>query len=405
MTIDSVHDPNQMTTRNVKIGCEIFFESRLELIRGKRIGIVTNHSAVLPGGRHMVDLLREERDITIATLFSPEHGFRGKAPAKANVGDELDPATGLHIYSLFGEYTKPEEWMLDQIDTLIYDIQDAGTRFYTYISTLTLSMEAAAENKIPFIILDRPMLISGNLIDGPILEDEMRSYIGMLPIPVLYSMTPGELAGLIQQEYLNPKGLKVELNIIALQNYSRAMWFDETTLPWISPSPNIPTIETATLYPGLALIEGTNMSEGRGTSSPFQYIGTPFVDKDRITSLLNDLEIPGVRFDPADFIPRKVSIVSHPRFQDQLCHGIYIHVTDRSMIRPVEIGVAIVCAFKKLYPEFSIFRANGSFDKLTGSKNVREMIERGADYLEIASTWKSDLKSFDVAREKYFLYP
>lgn len=388
----------------VKLGCERFLESETELIKGKRVGIVTNHTGVLPDGKHIVDALRAEPGVTISALFSPEHGIRGDAPAGAHVGHEIDQKTGLQIYSLYGEHTKPEKQMLENIDVLIYDIQDAGTRFYTYISTMALAMEAAVENKIPFIILDRPMIASGDLIDGPMLHDDVRSYIGMLPIPVLYSLTPGELAELVKQEYLLPKGLEIDLRIIKLENYSRSMWYDETGLPWLIPSPNVQTIEAATLYPGTALIEGTNVSEGRGTQFPFQYIGAPFIDKTNLTDTLNKLNLPGVKFDPIDFTPKQLSFVSHPRFKDQLCHGIHVHLTDRNIIKPVEVGIAIACAIKKLHPEHLTFRADGAFDRLTGDKNIKHLIEKGCGHYEIASSWKADLKSFSESRKKYFLY-
>ncbi|HEY9166558.1 MAG TPA: DUF1343 domain-containing protein [Candidatus Kryptonia bacterium] len=407
MTLDQAKATRKQggESRQVKFGSEHFFESGLELIKGKRIGFVTNHSAVLSDGRHEVDVLREEDEVVVAALFSPEHGIRGSAPAGAHVESELDPATGLQIYSLYGDHTKPEEWMLKNVDILIYDVQDAGTRFYTYISTMALAMEAAAEKGIPFVILDRPTIVTGNLIDGPFLHDDARSFIGMLPVPILYSMTPGELAGLIQQEYLKPKGLELDLTVSTLLNYKRSMWYDETGLPWVIPSPNVKTIEAATLYPGTALVEGTNLSEGRGTPYPFQYIGAPFIDGVKLAASLTELGLPGVEFDPVTFVPRFSSVVSHPRFSGELCHGIYLRVTDRTMVKPVEAGVALVCAMRKLNPAQLKFRSDGAFDRLSGDKNIKSMIEKGAGYLEIAATWKSRLGTFDEERKKYFLYP
>lgn len=375
-----------------------------ELITGKRAGIVTNHSAVLPGGEHLVDALMADHGTTVCALFSPEHGIRGDAPAGRHLANQVDPKTGIQIYSLYGDHNKPDKSMLNGIQVLVYDIQDVGVRFYTYISTLALVMEAAAENHIPLILLDRPMVLPGHLIGGPVLAEEARSFIGMLPIPLLYSLTPGELAGLIRKEYLRDKGADLEMSILKLENYSRSMWYDETGLSWLAPSPNIPTIDTAVVYPGTALIEGTNISEGRGTDSPFRLIGAPFIDKMKLADFLNSLELPGFSFAPVDFVPREKSIVNHPRFKDTTCHGIEVVVTERNIVKPVESGLAILCALKKFYPTELTFRADGAFDRLAGNKKVGKMIEGGADYREIASTWELELQAFGESRKEYFLY-
>ena len=375
------------------------------MLSGKRIGVITNHSGVLPNGQHIVNAIKEKSDATISALFSPEHGIRGDAPAKAFVDNEVDPETGIQVYSLYGKLMKPEKWMLDGIDALIYDIQDVGARFYTYISTMALCMEAAAESGIGFIVLDRPMIAPGRLLDGPMLHEETQSYIGMLPVPVVYGLTPGELAGLVQTEYLMPKGLKCRFQIYTLEDYSRSLWYDETGIPWRAPSPNIPTIEAATIYPGTALLEGTNINEGRGTPHPFQYIGAPFIDKDQFSGALETLKLPGIQIDPIDFTPRKNNAVSHVRFMDELCHGIYITVSNRDEVKPVETGIAIISALKKLYPENFTFRANGSFDKLISDTQVKRMIDDECDYAEIVATWRHGLADFDDARSKYFLYP
>ena len=392
------------TLQRVKPGCEDFLESWVELTRGRRVGLIANHTSVFPDGRHDVDVLRGEHNVTITVLFSPEHGIRGTAPAGEHVDSLLDPLTGLQVFSLYGEHTKPDKSMLEDVDFLVYDIQDAATRFYTYISTMTLCMESAAENNIPFVVFDRPTIISGNKTDGPFLHEDCRSYIGMLPVPILYGMTPGELAGLIQKEYLKPKGLKAELKVIRLRNYNRTMWYDETGLPWVIPSPNVRTIEAATIYPGTALVEGTNVSEGRGTGFPFQTIGAPFIDGKKLADSLTGLDMPGVRFEPADFTPHQSNTVSHPRFKDQLCHGVFIRVTDRTAIRPVEVGLATVCAIRNLYPEDTKFRSDGAFDRLTGDRQIKTMIEEGAGFREIASTWKDALDRFTEVRKEYFLY-
>jgi beta-N-acetylhexosaminidase len=388
----------------VKLGCERLLESEAPVLRGKRVGMITNHTGVMPSGQHIVDAFRANADIKIGALFSPEHGFRGDAPAGKHVGHGIDAETGITVYSLYGEHRKPEKSMLEDIDVLVYDIQDVGARFYTYISTMTLAMEAAAENGIQFVVLDRPMVLSGDLIDGPVLRDDLRSFIGMLPIPVAYGLTPGELAGLVQRDYLTPRGLSVELHVVKLGTYSRSMWYDETGLPWVLPSPNIPTIETASVYPGTALIEGTNLSEGRGTPFPFQNIGAPFIDKNELSGFLNGLELPGVTFEPLDFTPKDASAVSNPKFKGQLCHGVNIRVNDRNKINPVEVGIALVCAIRKLYPYYLMFRADGAFDRLVGNRNISRFISDGADYKEIVSSWQTELREFEESRREFFLY-
>ncbi len=390
--------------QKVKLGSEMLLESGSNILTGKQMGIITNHTGVLSNGSHVVDAMKNTPGIDVAAVFSPEHGFRGDAPAGAHVEHEVDQNTGIQIYSLYGEHNKPEKSMLQGIDLLVYDIQDVGTRFYTYISTLALAMEAAAENRIPFVVLDRPLVSAGDTVGGPMIQDGLRSFIGMLPLPILYSLTPGELAGFIQDEYLRPKGLTTDLQVVRMGYYRRSMWYDETGLPWRPPSPNVPTFETAIIYPGAALVEGTNVSEGRGTPCPFKYIGAPFVNGDRLAELLNSHEMPGVSFQSIDFTPHEVSFVSHPRFKDQVCHGIEVSVTDREKLKAVEVGLAMVCALKNLNPHEVGFRADGAFDRLAGDKKVREMVERGAGYREIAATWEEGLSKFRHAREKYFLY-
>lgn len=391
-----------MDENRVKLGCERLLGSDKDLVSGKRIGIVTNHSGTLPGGEHIVDALRTGSDVR--ALFSPEHGIRGDAPAGSHVANEIDRKTGIQVYSLYGDHNKPDGAMLKGIDVLVYDIQDVGVRFYTYISTLALVMEAAAENNIPLVLLDRPLVLPGEMIDGPVLRDEARSFIGMLPVSLLYSLTPGELAGLIRKEYLAPKRLDPEMTVLKLVNYSRSMWYDETGLDWVPPSPNIPTLDTAVIYPGAALVEGTNLSEGRGTDSPFKLLGAPFVDKMKLADSLNSLELPGLTFDPVDFVPGEKSIVSHTRFKNEVCHGIEVNVTDRKIVRPVEAGVAILCMLEKRYPTELVFREDGAFDRLAGNKKMKEMIVRGADHVEISESWREELAAFDKSRSEYYLY-
>ncbi|MGB9591652.1 MAG: exo-beta-N-acetylmuramidase NamZ family protein, partial [Candidatus Kryptoniota bacterium] len=349
-----------------KLGSQSLIDSNLNLLEGKRVGIVTNHTSIFPDGGHIVDELLHQDGIIIKALFSPEHGIRGNAPAGKKISDDVDPVTGIQVFSLYGEHRKPADDMLEGIDILLYDIQDVGARFYTYISTLTLVMEAAAEKSIPFILNDRPLVISGNIIDGPVLKESVKSFVGMLPVPILYSLTPGELSRFIRDEHLMRTGLEIDLHIIKLQNYNRNLWYDETGLPWLPPSPNIPTINTAIMYPGTALVEGTNISEGRGTGLPFLQIGAPFIDKNDLADFLNNLNLPGVKFKPVSFIPGEAVTVTNPKYKDQQCNGVEIVIVERELVKPVEVGIAIICAIRKLYPDYLMFRADGAFDRLVG---------------------------------------
>lgn len=387
-----------------ELGCQLLVNSHLDLLEGKRIGIVTNHTAVFPDGSHIVDKLFNHRGIFIKALFSPEHGIRGDAPAGRKVGDGIDPRTGIPVYSLYGEYRKPTDLMLDGIDLLLYDIQDVGTRFYTYISTLTLVMEAAGEKNIKFVINDRPLVVPGNIIDGPVLKDSLRSFVGTLPVPIIYGLTSAELAQFIRTEHLARMGVQIDLNIMRLQNYDRNMWYDETGLPWLPPSPNIPTVETAIMYPGTALVEGTNISEGRGTPLPFLQIGAPFIDKEELTNFLNKLNLSGVKFEPVSFIPQNAASVANPKYRGEKCNGVKIEIVNRQAVKPVEVGIAIICAVRKLYPDYLMFRADGAFDRLVGDKQVTSMIMDGANYLDVVASWQDELKCYDQYRKRFFLY-
>ncbi|MGC8595690.1 MAG: exo-beta-N-acetylmuramidase NamZ family protein [Candidatus Kryptoniota bacterium] len=387
-----------------KLGSQSLIDSNLNLLEGKRVGIVTNHTSIFPDGGHIVDELLHQDGIIIKALFSPEHGIRGNAPAGKKISDDVDPVTGIQVFSLYGEHRKPTDDMLEGIDILLYDIQDVGARFYTYISTLTLVMEAAAEKSIPFILNDRPLVISGNIIDGPVLKESVKSFVGMLPVPILYSLTPGELSRFIRDEHLMRTGLEIDLHIIKLQNYNRNLWYDETGLPWLPPSPNIPTINTAIMYPGTALVEGTNISEGRGTGLPFLQIGAPFIDKNDLADFLNNLNLPGVKFKPVSFIPGEAVTVTNPKYKDQQCNGVEIVIVERELVKPVEVGIAIICAIRKLYPDYLMFRADGAFDRLVGDKAITSMIMDGAGYADVIASWRDELSCFDRYRERFFLY-
>jgi len=262
----------------VQSGLDVLVAQNFAPLANRRLGIVCNHTARDRSGRHLIDLCQQSGVCQITAIFAPEHGFRGTFADGKNIADAVDSLTGAPIYSLYGENLQPTAEMLKNVDLLVYDIQDVGVRFYTYISTLTNVMRAAAENHLPIVVLDRPNPIRGDRIEGPMLEPQFRSFVGPHPIPIRYGLTAGELARLINGEHWLGDTLRAELTVIKMQNWRRAMWFDETGLPWFPPSPNMPTLLTATVYPGFCFMEGTNLSEGRGTDSPFVQFGAPYFD-------------------------------------------------------------------------------------------------------------------------------
>jgi uncharacterized protein YbbC (DUF1343 family) len=388
----------------VKIGAEILIEKHLDLIKGKKIGIVTNHTGILPDGRHIVDVLNEIEGVKIVALFGPEHGIRGEVPDGKSISHGVDAKTGIPVFSLYGEVKKPTEEMLKDIDVLIFDIQDVGARFYTYISTMSYCMEACAEMGKKFIVLDRPNPIRGVYVDGPILEPRFKSFVGLHPIPVAHGMTVGELAKMFNDEGWLENAVKADLTVVKMENYSRRMWFDQTGLPWVKPSPNMMTLKTAIVYTATCFIEGTNVSEGRGTQHPFEWIGAPWIDGEKLAKELNHYKLPGVKFEPISFTPTDIEKVTvDPKYEGEKCGGVYLNVYDREKFEPVKVGVYILYALKKLYPDKFKWRTAGQ-DRLWGTDKVRLMIDEGKKPDEIIKTWEDDVKKFLSIRQKYLLY-
>jgi len=389
----------------VKVGLDVLVEKRMDLLRGKRIGIITNQTGISSDGRHIVDVLSKLSDIKIVALFAPEHGIRGEIPAGEAVATYTDSATGLPVFSLYGRTKRPTPEMLKGIDLLIFDIQDIGTRFYTYVSTMSLAMEAAADAGIEFIVLDRPNPITGSRVEGPVLEKRFSSFIGLHPIPIRHGMTVGELALLINGEGYLSEGRRVRLKVVPMENWRRSTWFDETGLPWIKPSPNIFSLESALLFPATGLLEGTNVSEGRGTYKTFQYVGAPWIDGEELTKELRKGHLRGVTFRPVTFIPEDIpGIAMNPKYEGQVCKGVFIQVTDREVFQPLALGIHLLCAIKKLYPSEFAWRGN-YFDKLMGTDKVRLAIDRGENPRDILLSWRKELNAFKKIRRKYLLYP
>ena len=368
-----------------------------DLFQGKRVGIIANHTSYDSKDRYIVDVLRAMEGVRVVALFSPEHGLRGLEEAGEKVANNTDPVSGLPVYSLFGSISKPTPQMLADVDVLVFDIQDVGARFYTYLYTMSLAMEAAAENHKRFVVLDRPNPINGVQIEGKVLDPKFATFVGLYPIPVRYGMTVGELARMINGEGWLAKGVKTDLMVVLMGGWQRRMWFDKTGQRFIKPSPNMPDLETAAIYPGLCLLEGTNLSEGRGTSKPFRQFGAPWIDPNALAAKLNRLNLPGVRFVATSFVP------ASSKFQNQKCNGVEILLTDRTRLEPFWMGVQIVNELHRLYP--AKFKwSEKHFDRLCGTATIREAITAQKPLQPLRTVWAAECKTFDQTRRKYLLY-
>lgn len=385
--------------KEFQLGVEVLLDEQKDLIEGKRVGLITNPTGVDQELNSIVDLLHNDPDVELTALYGPEHGVRGDAQAGEYVEYYIDETTGLPVYSLYGQTRKPTPEMLEDVDVLLFDIQDVGTRFYTYIYTMAYAMEAAQENGKEFIVLDRPNPLGGQKVQGPVLDPDYASFVGNYPIPLRHGMTVGELARLFNEEF----GIGADLTVVEMNGWKRNMYYDDTPLEFVMPSPNMPTLDTALVYPGAALIEGTNVSEGRGTTKPFELIAAPFVDSTEFAQALKDLGLPGVKFRAASFTP------SFSKHAGTLSHGVQIHVTNKKAFKPIETGLHIVKTLHDMYPEDFEFRAENSqgisfFDNLIGNGWVREAIENGDSVKEMKKQWHHDLKDFEKVRRGYLIY-
>ncbi len=388
----------------VTVGADILVTDSLHLIQNKQLGIVTNHSAILSNGTHLVDTLVTLTDVKVTTLFGPEHGIRGNAPDGDSIKDGIDSKSGLPVYSLYGKNRKPTKEMLKDVDILIFDIQDIGARFYTYISTLYYTLIAAAENNIPIIVLDRPNPINGVLVDGPIRTEEYKSFVAIAPIPIQHGMTMGELATMFNDENWLDNGLKADLTVIKMDGWKREYFFDDCNLPWIAPSPNMPNLETALIYPGMCLLEGINVSEGRGTYSPFLTFGAPYISSDSLLTELEQFNNSGIELDTISFTPKSISNMStYPKYKNVECFGIEVKVVNKKKLNALKFGIEVLYSIHKLYPNDFKFRKNW-LDKLFGNKNLTKMLKNNSTPNEIFNTWSDELKNFKIIRKKYLLY-
>jgi uncharacterized protein YbbC (DUF1343 family) len=379
----------------VTTGADCLVTRHLQILKGRRVGMIANHTSRLYSGELLLDSL-QRAGITVTALFGPEHGIRGEAGAGDKVSDGIDSRSGVAIYSLYGERNKPTAAMLKNVDVLVYDIQDVGARFYTYISTLKLCMEAAAEHQIPFVVLDRPDPL-GAMVDGPILEDSLRSFVGIGPIPVVYGMTCGELATFMNASGWLEGGRKADLRVIWMEGWERNMAWGATGLPWVAPSPNIPTPETAVVYPATCFLEATNVSEGRGTAAPFFLFGAPFLDADSLSTALNARHLPGVSFVPSDFIP------ASSKHAGELCHGVRIELRDRSVFRPVITGLVVISELLRQRPA-EVKLNHRWLGKLLGKGSVAGYLEQGGNPVALEEEWNAENSVFLKERTKSLRY-
>jgi len=375
----------------VQTGLDVLRSVDFAPLRGKRVGLVTNHTGRARDGATAIDLLFNAKDVKLVSLFSPEHGIRGILDA--NVPSSVDEKTKLPITSLYGATQRPSAAMLENLDAIVIDLQDIGARFYTYMTTMAYVMEESAKRRLPVFVLDRPNPVNGWQIEGPSLDREVAgTFTGYFnAMPIRHGMTLGELARLFNGE----NKIGADLTVIAMKNWRRDDWFDETALPWINPSPNMRNMNEATLYPGIGAIEGTNVSVGRGTDTPFEHVGAPWVDGVQLADLLNARSIPGVRFYPVRFTP------TTSKYANEECQGVFIIVTDRAALRPVRLGLEIAAALTKLYP--SQYQLDTAV-RLFGSRDALARVKLGDDPASIATSWGAAESRWRSIRAKYLLY-
>jgi uncharacterized protein YbbC (DUF1343 family) len=390
----------------LRTGAQVLVATNFDALAGQRVGLITNHTATV-GDRHLADLMHESAEVNLVALFGPEHGIRGDAPAGDRIDFSVDEATGLPVHSLYGATLKPTPEMLEGIDVLVFDIQDIGPRFYTYISTMGKGMEAAAEHGLTFVVLDRPNPLGGVLVEGPVREQGFESFVGYYPIPVTHGLTVGELALMIRGEGMLPGLETLDLHVVEMEHWDRSKLWPEFGLPWNPPSPNIPNFETALIYPGACFFEGLTASEGRGTFEPFLVVGSPVVDGAAIAADLNARELPGLRFEAVTFTPESIpNMATRPKHLGTELQGVRHVVTDAAAVRPVEAGIHLVHAFWHNTPESdrSEFFNERWFGRLAGTNRIHEMIRSGSTVEDIVTSWSEELGDFNTLRRQYFLY-
>ena len=386
----------------VESGLEVLVRRRPALLRGQRVALLTHQASVDSRFEHAVSLVRDLRGVRVRRLLAPEHGLWGAPQDHIWIDGTRDPATGLPVWSLYGSRREPTPAMLHGIDTVVVDLQDVGSRYYTFIWTMALAMRACARSGVRVVVLDRPNPLGGTLVEGNVADPTFASFVGLYPLAIRHGLTIGEVAG-----YLNEwHAIGCRLTVVPMRGWRRAMAWEDTGLPWVPPSPNMPTLDTALVYPGGCLIEGTNLSEGRGTTRPFEWIGAPYLDAQKYASALERERLPGVAFRPARFQP------TFHKWAGRLCDGVQIHVTDRARFKPFVTGLAEIAVARRLAPRgfawrrppYEFERRRMPLDILCGTDAIRKAIERGTPVPAIERAWQRDLDRWKRLRAGYLLY-
>lgn len=392
-----------MMNKRIRPGIEVLLDGRLDILRGQRVGLVCNQATVMPDLRHAADVFFEHPDINLTTLFGPQHGIRGDVQYNMIESPHVrDARTGLMVYSLYSETREPTEEMVADIDTFVVDLQDVGCRIYTFVYTMANCMRAAKKFGKRVVVCDRPNPINGVAVEGNVTETEFTSFVGQFELPTRHGMTAGELAKMFNEHW----GIGCELEVVQMEGWSREMWGDETGLPWVLPSPNIPDVDTCVAFPATVHLEGTELSEGRGTTLPFLLNGAPFIDAYEWAAALRKFDLPGVAFREAYFQP------TFCEFAGETCGGVQLHITDRNAFTPVIVGIGMVKTAYDLYPEHFQWRQNAyeyefgknPFDVVCGTDKIRKGIESGASLDEIRAEWTDGLFRFKDVRQQFLLY-
>ena len=389
--------------RRTVLGIEKLCESRLNLIEGARVGLVCNQASVDHELRHSADLLRSKEGVRLTALFGPQHGIRGDVQDNmVETAHAVDALTGLPVYSLYSETREPTERMLEDLDVLVCDLQDVGCRIYTFVYTIANCMRAARRTGKRVVVCDRPNPLGGVALEGNVLEPGFESFVGQYPIPTRHGMTVCELSRMFNEHW----GIGCELEVVEMEGWSRELWFEETDAPWVLPSPNMPTVETTKVFPGTVHLEGTQASEGRGTTRPFELVGAPYVEAFELARRLEGMDLPGVKFRPTGFMP------TFQKHAGQPCGGVQIHVVEREEFLPVLTGVAVVKTLQDLYgaefrwkePPYEYVYDKNPFDVIAGTDSLRKALERGDTLEAIRDSWEGGLLTFSEARADYLLY-
>lgn len=379
-------------------GLQVLLRDSLHLVRGKRVGLITNHTAVTRDGRSAIDALHRHPEVRLVALFGPEHGLRGNVDGGERIGTSRDSRTGLPVFSLYGSTERPTAAMLRGIDVLLFDMQDIGARPYTYIWTMAMAMEEAARHGLPFVVLDRPNPVTARA-EGPLMQYEMRSrgplITGYYPVPLRHGMTTGEVARYVNGEYR----VGAKLSVVPVQGWRGDAWFDETGLPWINPSPNIRTLDAALAFSGLVMLETTNLSVGRGTPAPFSYVGAPYINNTELLRRVRAYDLPGVEFELAEFTPRGRDWMQH---RDRLCRGVRLRITDRDQFKPVLTALVFLVEIHRMHPRDL---GMGPMLQMLGSRWAPEAVRRHDDPRDINRRWEAENAEWNRVREKYRLYP